>query len=526
MKVPFVKEALRGQVPVNWFPVSDDDTEVIMFGTPGLVEFCQLTGAMAVWGGTVMGNISYVVAQTSETACTLFAVDNNANINTIGTIAARSGPIGIVNNGTQVLVTHKTNGYVYDILPKAWVAATDYQANIYIRPTTPNGFYYKSQDAGTSHATTEPTWPTAVGGTVVDNPGGSQITWITVAEAPVFAQITDTNFIGGAACAFQDGYGIVVQPDSRYWQVSDLYDFTTWPANAQAAKEGGSDNISAVIADHLNIWLFGERTTEIWYNSGGSPFPFSRLPGTFVEKGLAATASLAKGDNGLFWLTNEGQMVRNVGYQAKTISTRKFDREVAKYSRIDDAIGYIYVMEGHTFYDLHFPEANVTWSYDVATGELHKKSSYPGTSRHRGNCYILFDNKHLVGDHSNGKLYQLDMDRYTDDGNAIKAVLESNQYFDGGKRIFFPDMQIVFDHGKEVPADAYYDQDNEPQAMLAWSKDGARTFPTEIWEPIGQVGEYEKRTIFRQLGSDYKRTYRLMVSAPICRDILSVEVLK
>lgn len=521
MKVPFVKEAYRGSPPINWFPAADDDTEAMLYGTPGLVEFCDLTGASAVWDATVMGEYLYVVAQTSETACSLFQIDKDANFTNLGSIAARKGPIGIVNNGTQVMVTHGANGYVYDTLPKSWTADTAYLAGIYVRPTTANGYYYKCTTAGTSDATEPAAWSTTVGGTTADN----TVVWTTYAEAPVYAQITDPNFIGGAACAYQDGYGIVVQADSQYWQVSSLFDFTTYDSDAQAAKEGADDNILAIIADHLNIWVFGERTTEIWYNAGAATFPFLRLAGTFIEKGIAAPASLAKGDNGLFWLTNEGQMVRSVGYQAKIISTRKFDREVGDYSRIDDAIGYFYTLHGHAFYDLHFPDANVTWSYDVATDLLHKKSSYPGDSRHRGNCYILYKNMQLVGDHSNGKIYKLDMNHFTDGGNAIKAVVESNQFFDNGKRIRFPDMQVMFDHGDEPPTDTYYDADNAPQAMLAWSKDGARTFPTEVWAPIGQVGEYEKRSIFRQLGSDYRRTYRLMVSAPINRNVLSVSYL-
>jgi hypothetical protein len=526
LKVPFVKDAYRGKPPVNWFPAADDDTEVMLYGTPGLREFMDLNdttpGTTAIWGGTVMGNYLYLVAQTSVTACTLFQIDWIGNATSLGSIAARGGPISIVNNGTQVMVTHAGRGYVYDTLPKLWVADTDYLvANIFVRPTTANGFYYKCTVAGTAGGS-EPTWSTVVGATTTDN----SVTWTTYAEAPIYTEITDPNFIGGQACAFQDGYGIVVQPDSRYWQVSSLYDFTTYDSNAQAAKEGGSDNIVTVMADHLNIWVFGERTTEIWYNSGSTPFPFSRLAGTFLEKGIAAPASLSKGDNSLFWLSNEGQMVRSVGYQAKIISTRQFDREISRYDRIDDAIGYFYTMAGHAFYDLTFPSADVTWSHDVATGLMHSKASYPNYGRHRGNCYVLYKNMQLVGDYANGKLYQFDMDCYTDDGHAIKASVESNEFYDNGKRLSFPDMQVTFDHGQKVPADTYYDADNTPHAMLSWSSDGARMFPTEVWEPMGQVGEYDKRTIFRQLGSSYKRTYRLTVSAPVCRNVLSVSFLK
>ena len=57
------------------------------------------------------------------------------------------------------------------VVPSAmtWVANKAYVENQYISPTTPNGHRYKCTTAGVSHATDEPTWPTAIGGTVPDN---------------------------------------------------------------------------------------------------------------------------------------------------------------------------------------------------------------------------------------------------------------------------------------------------------------------------------------------------------------------
>lgn len=62
--------------------------------------------------------------------------------------------------------------------PSAWAAATAYAAGDYVKAATGTNYdaVFVALDAGTSHATTEPTWP-AVEGTVVDNPGASQITW-------------------------------------------------------------------------------------------------------------------------------------------------------------------------------------------------------------------------------------------------------------------------------------------------------------------------------------------------------------
>ncbi len=50
-----------------------------------------------------------------------------------------------------------------------WVIGTAYSLGDIVEPITPNGFKYKVTTAGTSHASVEPSWPTSVNSTVIDN---------------------------------------------------------------------------------------------------------------------------------------------------------------------------------------------------------------------------------------------------------------------------------------------------------------------------------------------------------------------
>lgn len=54
-----------------------------------------------------------------------------------------------------------------------WAAVTVYAAGALALPTTPNGHYYRCKTGGTSHATTEPVFPTAAAATIVDG----TVTW-------------------------------------------------------------------------------------------------------------------------------------------------------------------------------------------------------------------------------------------------------------------------------------------------------------------------------------------------------------
>lgn len=66
-----------------------------------------------------------------------------------------------------------SRGYNTGVARSAWAANTVYAVDAIVVPTTVNGYQYRCTVAGTSHATTEPTWGTALGVTQTDG----TVTW-------------------------------------------------------------------------------------------------------------------------------------------------------------------------------------------------------------------------------------------------------------------------------------------------------------------------------------------------------------
>lgn len=241
----------------------------------------------------------------------------------------------------------------------------------------------------------------------------------------VFQQITDPDFAGAVTVGYLDGYFVFNQPNSETVWVTSLLDGTAIDPLDFASAEGSSDLLLAVVVDHREAWMFGANTTEVWYDSGGT-FPLSPVQGAFSEVGLAATYSVAKLDNGLFWLgadaRGQGVVYRTNGYTATRISTHAVEFAIQSYSTISDAIAYSYQQEGHAFYVLTFPTASATWVYDVATSAWHERAYFDNglLIRHRSNCQMAFNNEIAVGDFENGNLYALDLNVYDDNGNPQK----------------------------------------------------------------------------------------------------------
>ena len=252
--------------------------------------------------------------------------------------------------------------------------------------------------------------------------------YIYNATTGAFAEITDPDFEGAKTVSFLDGYFVFSQPDSQKFWVTNLLDGSSIDPLDFASAEGSPDRLVSLIVDHREVWLFGTSSVEVWYNAGGGDFPLERIQGAFNELGCAAAYSVAKLDNGLFWLgadaRGQGIVYRSNGYTGVRISTHAIEWQIQSYPRIDDAIGYTYQQDGHAFYVLTFPTANATWVYDVATGAWHERASWINNrlGRHRSNCQMAYNGEVIVGDYQNGKIYAFDMDVYSDAGEIQKWV--------------------------------------------------------------------------------------------------------
>lgn len=103
--------------------------------------------------------------------------------------AASSGKYGLKMTGATGVYTYNGSAAAGIVplsaasspspVPTRWAATTNYALGDYVKPTTNNGFIYKVTTDGGSSGATEPTWPTTVGDTVVDD----GITWTCCEDA-------------------------------------------------------------------------------------------------------------------------------------------------------------------------------------------------------------------------------------------------------------------------------------------------------------------------------------------------------
>jgi hypothetical protein len=381
-----------------------------------------------------------------------------------------------------------------------------------------------------------------------------------------FGQITDVDFPGAVTVCYLDGYFVFNQPNSQLMWVTQLLDGTSIDPLEFVSTEGSPDGLIAVASNFREVWAFGTNSIEVWYDSGATDFPLQRIQGAFNELGCAAPFSVAKMDNGLFWLgrdrRGQGIVYRANGYAGVRISTHAVEWQIQQYADLSDAIAYTYQQDGHSFYVLVFPSANTTWVYDAATQAWHERAGFSNGAfnRHRGNCQMAFNNKIVIGDFQNANIYAFDLDDYSDNGN-IQKWLRSWRALPTGtntlKRTTQHMMQLDCEsgvglNGSDVSETIYLQTEDalylitesgdylisdettpitqgaNPQVMLRWSDDGGHTWSSEHWASMGKIGEYYKRVIWRRLGMTVKlrdRVYEVSGTDPVKIAIMGAELI-
>ena len=398
-------------------------TAVSMVGTPGLYNFCY-TGANSIRGMHAFNGVLYFVAGNA-----LYS------LSTTGIKSAQLGSNLTTSSGRVVMVD---NGLVTTLGGGNQLAIAD-GSFIYI-------------------------WN-------VNSSSWTQVGAPTTGSYTI--DLINTYFVadvgGGVGNAFQ---------------MSSSYDGTTWNSPQTAFQY--PDKLQCVKNNHGELWLIKERCTEIWQSTGQATPLYAPAVGGTLDFGTASRYSVARGNNGLFWLgtrnVNDSAefigVVMAQGYTITPVSTPSINYQMSQYSTISDAFGWCMNVDGHEWYVITFPTMNVTWVYDITMDAWHEWSSWTGelytTGRHIANCYAYFNGGHYVGDANNGNIYQVSTSFLTDNNNPIGSFLTSPYIYDSEElyNVFISRLQVDAETGVRTPGKSVVISYNGTMHNLYSASDG------------------------------------------------------
>ena len=538
------------------------------------------TAVAAVVTASIATNVLTVTAVTSGVlypgqtiqgaGVTVNTIINALGSGTVQSTSVAAGGTGYAVNDTVTIVggTYTTAAsYTVTAVSGSTVTALT-QTNAGSYTSTPISPVTTQTSGSGSGLSLNVTFGTGTGGAGTYTLSGSQ----TVASETMYAlnftilPSSDGAFSGGGTVDIVDNYFIYNRPGTQQWAASSLLSPIT-PALSFSSKDGAPDNLVSIIVNDRQVYLLGEKTSEVWVDVGSFPFAFQRVPGSNSQYGIAAQFSMAKVGKSFAYLSQndrgQGMVMMMNGYSPDRISNHAVENTLVGQI-ISDAVAYTYQMEGHEVYVISFPSINLTWAYDATTTMWYKWLYCDNTntfSRHRSNCGAVFQGMNLVGDYANGNIYSLNLDVYTDNGQPIRRVRRAPHITTDLQRQYFEEFQIQFQPGVGTTSiglnsNIYLPSPyiiksgsnflitnsqtyiiggipnrisptsitDNPQAMLRWSNDGGSTWSNEHWVSIGKMGKYKNRAIWRRLGWARDRVFEVVVTDPVKMVIVSANL--
>jgi hypothetical protein len=340
-------------------------------------------------------------------------------------------------------------------------------------------------------------------------PNGWTVSIANLTTPGSLSTITDPAWFGSARVDYIDTFFVFNRPGTSTFYTSTSGAFLPLDATYATPKVGWNDQLIAVAALHDNVWLLGNVTSEVWFNSGGATFPFARMPNAILQQGCVAKYSPVIADNALYWLGQDrwGRNIclRGEGYAAKRVSTFAVEDQWSLYGSLDDAMGMVYQIGGHEVVGYYFPGGNAWWGYDTATGMWHQRT-YGGTTDAWlprcmcgwGTAGFIGANTIIAGDRTAPRILELSRYQFSDCGTPITRQRSWPHVQQDGKRLAHTRFAAAFDgSGLDAP----------DQITLDWSDDAGHTYGTGLPQTVNNstYGQYQ----WRRLGYARDRVYRL-----------------
>lgn len=436
------------QRTINFFPVLDERGKEVsaLYGTPGLSFFSD-TGSQESRDGFTSSNGRCFFVSGSN----LYEILSDGTKIVRGALSSSSGNVSMDENGLQLGICDGQYLYMFT-----------YSTNSFSRVTDPD-------------------LPSNVG-------------FVTVI----------------------DGYFVVNEVNSGRFYISSLSDGSSWDALDFATAESNPDNLLCVKSAIGQLWLFGTKTTEIWTNTGSSDFPFSRISGAIMEVGVLAPHSVVDVANSIIWLGRDkhGQNIvySAQGFVPKAISSEPVNILISKAQNPQDIKAFVYQEDGHTFYCMTGGGLETMICFDITTQQWHERSynNNGNLSQHLARCCTFAFGKQLVGSRRDGKIYEMSLDYYGDDGEDIVSERIYTHLSDMNRRIRYNTLEISMETGVGLQTGV-----TDPLISMQLSKDGARTWSNWYTDRIGKVGQYLTKVQFRRLGIAEQMTFKIRISAQI-----------
>lgn len=321
-------------------------------------------------------------------------------------------------------------------------------------------------------------------------------------------QVTDVDLGLVLDVLWVDGYFMTT--DGEFLVVTELNDPLAVDPLKYGSSEVDPDPVKGLLKLRNEVYAMNRHTIEVFDNIGGDGFPFQRIDGAQIEKGILGTHCACVFADAIAFLgsgRSEAPAIYIGGNsQASKISTREIDQVLLQYTEAQLSLSVLEARtdKGHRHLWVHLPDRTLVFDaaasaavdqpvWFTLTKGLGGFSQYP--ARNLVWCY----DRWLVGNPASAVLGYLDTSISTQYGEKARWEFGTTIVYNEGRGAIFHQIELVCLTGRIALGE-------NPTISASYSVDG-ETYSQEKFVSAGKIGDRAKRLVWFQQG--HMRNWRI-----------------
>jgi hypothetical protein len=324
----------------------------------------------------------------------------------------------------------------------------------------------------------------------------------------VLTQVTDPDLGLVLDVVWIDGYFMTT--DGEFLIVTELSDPTQVNPLKYGSSEADPDPVVALLKLRNEVYALNRNTIEVFDNVGGELFPFARIEGAQVQKGVIGTFGCCVYIERIAFLgggRNEAPGIY-VGAAATTqkISTQEIDNLLLQYTEVQLAQVKLEARndKNHQHLYVHLPDRTIV--YDASASEalgdqvwFTLTSTLVGFDKYRARNMVWAYDKWLVGDPESNAIGYFVQTTGHHWGQQVRWEFGTLIVYNESNGAIFNEMELVSLTGNVAIG-------TNPQISTSYSVDG-KSWSQDRSITVGTTGNTVKRLAWFQQG--HMRNWRI-----------------
>lgn len=322
------------------------------------------------------------------------------------------------------------------------------------------------------------------------------------------SQNTDPDLGPVLDMVWVDGYWMTT--DGEFLVVTDLGN----PLAVNPLKYGSSeidpDPVVALLKLRNEIYALNRHTIEVFDNVGGDLFPFQRIEGAQIEKGVVGTHACCVYLENIAFLGsgfNESPGIYiGANSQTQKISTQEIDMLLLEFTEAQLAEVKLEARNDRSHQHLYVHLPNKTVVYDASASQdlgqpvwFILTSSLVDYSQYRARNLVWCYDKWLVGDPANSNVGYMSQDISSHYGQKVRWEFATTILYNEGRGAIITNLELVGLTGSVAFG-------LDPTINTSYSTDG-QTWSQQKFIKAGKQGQRAKRLVWFQQG--WMRNWRI-----------------